>query len=91
MWVAAAKLLRADKTTGQCTQMNAPLYVSGTKSIGNFSDGTVVRSAATKVYKDHDTDTLTILIPNGSGGWQTKKIIFPDRAFYKARIIFPGY
>lgn len=91
MWVAAAKLLRVDKTTGQCTEMNAPLYASGTKSIGNFSDGTVVRSAATKVYKDHDTDTLTILIPNGSGGWQTKKIIFPDRAFYKARIIFPGY
>lgn len=91
MWVAAAKLLRVDKTTGQCTEMKAPLYVSGTKSIGNFPDGTVVRSAATKVYKEHDTDTLAIFTPKASGGWETKKIIFPDRAFYKARIISPAY
>lgn len=91
MWVAAAKLLRVDKTTGQCTEMKAPLYVSGTKSIGNFPDGTVVRSAATNVYKSHDTDTLTVFTPNGSGGWETEKIIFSDRAFYKARIIFPAY
>lgn len=91
MWVAAAKLLRVDKTTGQCTEMKAPLYVSGTKSIGNFPDGTVVRSAATKVYKDHDTDTLVIFTPKESGGWETKKIAFPSRAFYKARIISPAY
>ncbi len=91
MWVAAAKLLRVDKTTGQCTEMKAPLYVSGTKSIGNFPDGTVVRSAATKVYKEHDTDTLAIFTLKESGGWETKKIVFRDRAFYKARIISPAY
>lgn len=91
MWVAAAKLLRVDKTTGQCTEMKAPVFVKGTKSIGNFPDGTVVRSAATKVYKDHDTDTLTVLIPKESGDWETKKIIFSDRAFYKARILSPAY
>ncbi|MBR6709518.1 MAG: hypothetical protein IKL84_07565 [Clostridia bacterium] len=94
LWIACSKLLRLDVMNGKFTsafQGSDAIYVSGIKSIGSFADGTVVRSAATKVYKNHDTDTLVWFVPDGDGKYVRHSAVFTDRAFYKARIFNAQY
>ena len=55
------------------------------KCISELPDGRIIRSVATNVYKEHDTDTLTVFTPNENGSYTKTEYVFKERAFYKAR------
>ena len=92
LWIGGAGAFSYDKTSGKVTKLEA-FADGGTKTVGAFPDGTVIRSVATGVYASHDTDHVRVAIPNGSGSYSLTTVIFPDadRAFYKARIFLPDY
>ena len=94
LWVSGKNVLRLDKKTGKYDAdfSGAETVNSGSiKAFGNFADGVMVRAKATKVYKDHDTDTLVWFVPGTDGVLSQQSAVFSDRAFYKARIWTPEY
>lgn len=94
LWVSGKNVLRLDKRTGKfdaAFDAAETVNASSIKAFGNFADGTMVRSVATKVYKDHDTDTLVWFAPDASGKLVKHSAVFAKRAFYKARIWNAAY
>lgn len=94
LWVSGKNVLRLDKRTGKFdAAFDGAVTVnsSSIKAFGSFADGTMVRSVATKVYKDHDTDTLVWFAPDASGKLVKHSAVFAKRAFYKARIFTADY
>ncbi len=45
------------------------------------------RTVATNVYASHDTDRFRVFTVEGKTSTGSVEIVFPDRAFYKARVI----
>ncbi len=89
LWVSGKNVLRLDKRTGQFDAAFTgaeTVNSSSIKAFGSFADGTMVRSVATKVYKNHDTDTLVWFTPGADGKPLKHSAVFANRAFYKARI-----
>lgn len=94
LWVSGKNVLRLDKKTGKydaAFDAAATVNSGSIKAFGSYADGVMVRAVATKVYKDHDTDTLVWFVPGADGKPVKHSAVFADRAFYKARIWNPGY
>jgi len=62
------------------------IATNSVKCICELPDGRILRTAATKVFKSHNTDTLAVFKKNDSGGYDQTEYVFKDRAFYKARV-----
>ncbi len=58
------------------------------KCICVLPDGRILRTAATNVFKSHNTDTLAVFTKNESGTFVKTEYVFSDRAFYKARAFY---
>ena len=61
------------------------ITTNAVKCICELPDGRILRTAATNVFKSHNTDTLAVFQKNDSGGYDKTEYVFKDRAFYKAR------
>ncbi len=88
LWISGSGVCQYRKSTGTFTQSftgSSVINAATVKSIDSFPDGTVVRTIATNVYKEHDTDRLVFFTPDGSGGFTRHEYTFTNRAFYKAR------
>ena len=88
LWISGSKVWLFQKSTGKViSDYDGAAQISrgSVKSIDSYEDGTVIQAIATGVYASHDTDTLVVTTFDESGNATTKKLVFANRAFYKAR------
>ena len=89
LWIGGAKVFRFVRSTGTISEYTGDgISSAGVKSVGSFSDGTVIRTVAADVYASHDTNILDIFVRTADG-YKYKSVVFPGKAFYKARIFLP--
>ena len=92
LWISGSTVWQFNMTTGDLISSydgNEIISSNGVKCICSFADGVTLRTKATAVYADHNTDTLSVyFLANGSA---KKDIVFSGRAFYKARVFLPNY
>ena len=88
LWISGSKVWLFQKSTGKVISDYdgaASISRGSVKSIDSYEDGTVIQAIATGVYASHNTDTLVVTTFDESGNATTKKLVFANRAFYKAR------
>lgn len=93
VWVGGAVVRIFDKTTGALIAKYAgaeQIESGNVKCICSFPDGDAVRTVATKVYADHNTDRF-VLYEFGADGALAREYVFDGRAFYKARAFLAAY
>lgn len=89
LWIGGAKVFRFVRSTGMLSEYTGGgISSAGVKSVGSFSDGTVIRTVAADVYASHDTNILDIFVRTADG-YINKSVVFSGKAFYKARIFLP--
>lgn len=88
LWVGGGNIVVFDKSTGSFTAAPGSVSKSGTKCIGSLDDGRIIRTAATGVYAEHDTDRFSVFDADGK---LISEVVFGSRAFYKARLFNPLY
>ncbi len=92
------------KTSGTAVKAGTNLASSSTKCACGIPDPDggllIFKTVATKVYASHDTDRFTVLRLGLAGsspdrvdltGGKLFTLVFADRAFYKARAVYPAY
>ena len=88
LWISGSKVWLFQKSTGKIISDYdgaSKISTSSVKSIDSYEDGTVIQAIATGVYASHNTDTLVVTTFDSAGNATTKKLVFANRAFYKAR------
>lgn len=92
LWISGSAVWQFNMTTGDLISNydgNEIISSNGVKCICSFADGVTVRTKATAVYAEHNTDTLSAYF--FVDGTIKKDCVFKSRAFYKARIFLPHY
>ena len=88
MWIGGANIVLFDKSSGSFSDAPGSVSTGSVKCIGNLEDGRMIRTVAANVYAAHDTDRFLLFDAQGN---MLSEVVFPTRAFYKARLFDPRY
>ena len=88
MWIGGANIVLFDKSSGSFSDAPGSVSTGSVKCIGNLEDGRIIRTVAANVYAAHDTDRFLLFDAQGN---MLSEVVFPTRAFYKARLFDPRY
>lgn len=88
MWIGGANIVLFDKSSGSFSDAPGSVSTGSVKCIGNLEDGRMIRTVAANVYAAHDTDRFLLFDAQGN---ILSEVVFPTRAFYKARLFDPRY
>ena len=92
LWISGSSVWQFNMSTGELSSSydgNEIISEGSVKCICSFPDGSVIRTKATGVYADHNTDTLSLYF--FVDGNAKKDVVFEGRAFYKSRVFLPAY